>query len=132
MTDYRKQAHDWAGPGREAMVDAIAKFLHFNESMHMHEDIEAECCAYCWLRAGKAIRALVHSGLTIDSRADEFMALRIPHPEIHPVYADELECLKCNARVARAGEFEPTLAALLALGQGHECLPRVEGGGDDA
>lgn len=68
MADYRQQAYDWAGPGREAMVDAIADFLHFNESLHMHEDIEAKCCAYCWLRAGKAIRALVNAGVEIGAK----------------------------------------------------------------
>lgn len=62
-TDYRAQAHRWGGPGREALVDAIALFLHHNESLHMHEDVGAACCAYCWLRAGKAILALTQAGL---------------------------------------------------------------------
>lgn len=61
--DYRAQAYIFAGPGRELMVDAIARFLHRNESLHMHEDIGDPCCAYCWLRAGKAVLALVNGSL---------------------------------------------------------------------
>lgn len=66
-TDYRALALEFAGPGREAMVDAIAPFLHRNESLHMHEDIGKTCCAYCWLRAGKAVMALVSAGILLNA-----------------------------------------------------------------
>lgn len=60
---YRDQAYEWAGPGRQPMVDAVAAKLHFNESLHMHENVEGNSCSYCWLRAGKAVRALAEAGL---------------------------------------------------------------------
>lgn len=69
MTDYRAQAIKWAGAERAAMVDAIAPFLHHNESLHMHEDIGESCCAYCWLRAGKAVMALAAAGLLPGAQA---------------------------------------------------------------
>lgn len=61
--DYRQQAYEWAGRGREQMVDAIAAKLHYNESLHLHDNIDGKCCAYCWLRAGKAVLALADAGL---------------------------------------------------------------------
>lgn len=39
-------------------VRRVAQLLHSNESMHMHEWIEADVCAYCALRASRAVRAL--------------------------------------------------------------------------
>lgn len=62
MADYREQALKWAGPGRETAVDLVQAKLHFNESLHLHENIGDASCAYCWLRAGRAVMALAESG----------------------------------------------------------------------
>lgn len=65
--DYRARAYKWAGPGVEKHVDAVAKSLHYNESLHMHDlsdpNDDTGACAYCWLRAGRAVHALMKSGL---------------------------------------------------------------------
>ena len=66
MTDYRALAYEMAGPGNEKHVDAVAKANHYNESIHMH-DLGVEkrhhgACSYCWLRAGRPVRALVGTG----------------------------------------------------------------------
>ncbi len=63
MADYREQAQQWAGPGRETAVDLVQAKLHFNESLHLHENIGDASCAYCWLRAGRAVMALAEAGL---------------------------------------------------------------------
>lgn len=39
-------------------VRRIAETLHRNESMHMHEWIDMDVCAYCALRASRAVRQL--------------------------------------------------------------------------
>jgi len=79
-TDYRAQAVQWAGPEREAMVDVVALFLHRNESLHMHEAIGEPCCAYCWLRAGKAVMALVTTGVRLLS-ANEMLKILEEAPD---------------------------------------------------
>ena len=64
--DYRALAYEMAGPGNEKHVDAVAAELHYNESLHMHnlgeEKKQHGQCAYCWLRAGRAVHALVQTG----------------------------------------------------------------------
>ena len=74
MTDYRAQAHKWAGPGNESYVNAIAASLHYNESLHMHnlgkEKKQQGACEYCWLRAGRAVYALVRAGVTLAAPGD--------------------------------------------------------------
>lgn len=74
MTDYRAQAHKWAGPGNEKHVDTIAVSLHYNESIHMHDlakkEIEHDACGYCWLRAGRAVYALIGAGVTLATPGD--------------------------------------------------------------
>lgn len=64
--DYRAQAYHMAGAGNEKAVDAVAAELHYNESLHMHnlgdEKKEHGACSYCWLRAGRAVHALVAIG----------------------------------------------------------------------
>jgi hypothetical protein len=58
--DYEQIANDVAGPGHRKLIRAIAEANHYNESMHMHEDIHRnEPCSYCWLRAGRAVRVMV-------------------------------------------------------------------------
>lgn len=65
-TDYRAQAYIWAGAGNEKLVDAVAADLHYNESLHLHilgeEKAQHGQCVYCWLRAGRAVRALANIG----------------------------------------------------------------------
>lgn len=57
--DYQQIANDIAGPDCREAVRVVAEKLHYNESMHLHEGSERkEPCSYCWLRAGKAVRAL--------------------------------------------------------------------------
>ncbi|GAA0705032.1 hypothetical protein GCM10010193_70090 [Kitasatospora atroaurantiaca] len=57
--DYERIANEFAGPNAQDMVRAVAENLHYNESMHMHEQIEAtEPCSYCWLRAGRSVRVM--------------------------------------------------------------------------
>lgn len=72
-TDYRAQAYAWAGPGNEIHVDVIASRLHYNESLDMHElgreKKEHGACAYCWLRAGRAVRALIDAGALTTTKA---------------------------------------------------------------
>lgn len=71
---YRAQAYAWAGSGLTSHVDAIAARLHYNESLDLHtlgeETRQHGACAYCWLRAGKAVRALVDAGLITPGRPD--------------------------------------------------------------
>jgi hypothetical protein len=72
-TDYRAQAYAWAGPGNEIHVDVIVSRLHYNESLHMHhlgvEKKQHGACEYCWLRAGRAVRALVDAGALATTKA---------------------------------------------------------------
>lgn len=50
----------WMADNAEEQVEQVALFLHANESLHMHENVgDAAPCDYCYLRAGKAIRALL-------------------------------------------------------------------------
>lgn len=61
--DYRAHAYELAGPGSEHLVDAVAGSLHYNESLHMHqlgdEEVQNGACSYCWLRAGRSVRAVL-------------------------------------------------------------------------
>lgn len=44
--------------GDAGLLRQVAQKLHYNESMHMHDDIESkDPCRYCWLRAGRALAA---------------------------------------------------------------------------
>lgn len=65
--DYRATAMAWvAEPDHRPMVEAIAKHLHANESLHEHHHVEhTEPCSYCWLRAAKAVQAIERSGQRI-------------------------------------------------------------------
>jgi hypothetical protein len=40
----------------DPVVRAVAQMLHGNESMHMHEYISSEICAYCALRTSRVLR----------------------------------------------------------------------------
>lgn len=62
--DYRRNAiHRAGGPEHEAAVEAVARFLHGQESIRMHEGIwQKEPCMYCWIRAGNSLQALRDAG----------------------------------------------------------------------
>jgi hypothetical protein len=127
MTDYRKQAHDWAGPGREAAVDIVQAKLHFNESLHMHQDIDKTSCAYCWLRAGKAVMALAEAGLLPVPLAvwslqdDEYANTFGGQPE---VFASEraarAEAVRCYRDANQIGLFEDDPEPDFAWREHHE------------
>lgn len=74
----RAHAYKMGGAGRESFVDALAKQLHHNESLHLHTlpGDEGEACKYCYLRAGRAVGALVPATdpVTITT-ADQLRAL---------------------------------------------------------
>lgn len=40
----------------DALVRAVAERLHSNESMHMHDYIQATICPYCALRTSRVLR----------------------------------------------------------------------------
>lgn len=63
-TDPRAQAYEWAGPGRHLDVDVIATRLHANEPAYLHSlrPLTYGACGDCWLRAGRAVAALVDAG----------------------------------------------------------------------
>ncbi|WP_141576184.1 hypothetical protein [Actinomadura sp. WMMA1423] len=67
MTSSEEQhARRLAGVHNQDAVERIARHLHANESLHMHQRVEdTDPCEYCWLRAGKAIHALRAAGLPI-------------------------------------------------------------------
>jgi hypothetical protein len=73
--DYRAQAYHMAGAGNEKHVDNVAAELHYNESLHMHdlgrEKKQHGACSYCWLRAGRAVHALVKTGAIAAQRLAE-------------------------------------------------------------
>lgn len=77
MTDYRAVAMAWvAEPDHRPMVEAIAKHLHYNESLHLHDMVEGrEPCSYCWLRAAKAVQAIERAGQHI-----------VPKPPVLPTW----------------------------------------------
>ena len=75
--DYRRAAERMAGPGRQGLVRAVAEHHHFNESLHMHQDIGSrEPCSYCWLRAGRAVQILAQNGALLDGPLAEVHAER--------------------------------------------------------
>jgi hypothetical protein len=70
--DYRSIALNIAGHEHADKVDAVAAELHYGESMHMHDMPQnGKPCSYCWLRAGRAVRAMVRlaGGYGIDGAA---------------------------------------------------------------
>lgn len=73
MIDYRATAMAWiAEAEHRPAVEAIAKHLHYNESLHLHDMVERrEPCSYCWLRAAKAVQAVEQSGRRIVPKPPE-------------------------------------------------------------
>jgi len=68
-TRYRDAVLAGLAEDQKPAVIAVAEFLHRNESLHMHEDIEKkEPCAYCWLRAKYAYAATQQAGFVIVRR----------------------------------------------------------------
>jgi hypothetical protein len=56
MSAEKRRGLELGGLGREKLVEAVAKDLHANESMHLHRDVGSRIpCGYCWLRAGRAV-----------------------------------------------------------------------------
>ncbi|MEO3860946.1 hypothetical protein [Acrocarpospora sp. B8E8] len=81
MTNYRKIANEFAGPGHEGLVEAIAVYHHGYESMHMHQDIGKRVCSYCWLRAGRAVGVMVSRGALAVGVLAEVLAERARQDE---------------------------------------------------
>lgn len=114
MTDYRAQAYSWGGAGNESRVDAIARDLHYNESLHLHnlgdKDVQHGACEYCWLRAGRAVRALVRTNLlTVPESAAPIRAVARP---VRPgqIWADKSRSYK--GREVRVIEVDATHAVV--------------------
>lgn len=112
--DLRTHAYSMAGPGNERRVDAIARDLHYNESIHMHnladDNVQHGACEYCWLRAGRAVRALVRTDLLT---VPEQMAPKPSAPgPVRPgqIWADKYPGNK--GRTVRVAEVEATHAVV--------------------
>lgn len=76
MTHYREIAMQCVTDPHRADVEAIAKHLHANESLHLHDCIEGpEPCSYCWLRAAKAVQAIERTGRAVVSEPAEHARL---------------------------------------------------------
>jgi hypothetical protein len=56
--DYEQIANETAGPDASEALRYMAEALHRGESMHTHAEIQQDVCSYCWLRAGRAMRAV--------------------------------------------------------------------------
>lgn len=68
-THYRDMTLAGLAEDQKPAVIAVAEFLHRNESLHMHEDVEKkEPCAYCWLRAKYAYAAMQQAAFVIVRR----------------------------------------------------------------
>ena len=62
VRDYKQAANKLAGPGRGRQVLTVAKALHAAEPTRLHVDSDDTYpCPYCWLRAGRAVRAMAES-----------------------------------------------------------------------
>lgn len=74
-TDYRAIAMAWVTElDHRPAVESIAKHLHANESLHLHDCTEGpEPCSYCWLRAAKAVQAIERDGCFIAAPPPERM-----------------------------------------------------------
>lgn len=86
----RAHAYKMGGTGRESLVDALAKQLHHNESLHLHTlpGDEGDACRYCYLRAGRSVGALapVVPSLIGPLTAEEWCSLRLGGLEDDPLY----------------------------------------------
>lgn len=65
-----------AGPDAHEALRVTAAALHRGESIHMHDNVgDKEPCSYCWLRAGRALRALRefsgHPAIVAESTGDD-------------------------------------------------------------
>jgi hypothetical protein len=76
----------------------------------------------------EAAHAATRSFDRLTKRATAFSAVAFKLPDPTPLYAEEVECPRCKAIMAKApvGRRQ-TLGDLLALAAGHDCLPRVHG-----
>lgn len=89
MTDYRAIALAWvAEPDHRPAVEAAAKHLHYNESLHLHDVDGTEPCSYCWLRAAKTVQAIERDGQRI-----------VPAEMVAGIRADREQARKENERL---------------------------------
>jgi hypothetical protein len=90
MTDYRAVAMAWvAEADHRPMVEAAARHLHANESIHLHDlSGGSEPCSYCWLRAAKAIQAIERSGQHIVKALTPEQFAEIEAADLHSLQAD--------------------------------------------
>ncbi|MCP9947194.1 hypothetical protein [Actinomadura madurae] len=103
MTSSEEQhARHLAGTHNQDALEKIARFLHANESIHMHQRIEdKEPCEYCWLRAGKALAALRQAGLPVVLGPDPVIA-----DEPVEVEAEVLHALEAAGSVGDRAEVQ--------------------------
>lgn len=105
MTSSEEQhARHLAGTHNQDALEKIARFLHANESIHMHQRIEdKEPCEYCWLRAGKALAALRQAGLPVVLGPDPVIADEPVEVEAEVLHALEAAGSVGTAPRCRAG-----------------------------
>ncbi|NEA21561.1 hypothetical protein [Actinomadura bangladeshensis] len=61
-----QHARKLAGAANQEALERIARHLHANESLHMHQRVgDKDPCEYCWLRAGKALWALREAAIPV-------------------------------------------------------------------
>lgn len=105
--EYRRAAEQMAGPGREDLLRTVAEYHHYNESLHMHQDIGSrEPCSYCWLRAGRAVQILAQQGALLDGPLAEVRAERARQDERwgeqnHPDGTHDCQDTRAYADMAR-------------------------------
>jgi outer membrane murein-binding lipoprotein Lpp len=113
--DYRAIAMQWVTEPHRADVDAIARHLHYNESLHLHENVESkEPCWYCWLRAAKAVQAI--------ERADRRISKSADHNELRDKRTDLLNIRGILSPQGRSLSLGPVVPMPL----GDEVAPAVE------
>lgn len=98
-TNYRILAHKAGGYGNEHLVDAVARALHYSESIHAHNIYDNgyekpyskfKTCSYCLLRAGRSVNALAQMKALIVHDAPEPEPPAGPQPSA--VASDEAAC----------------------------------------
>ncbi|MFE9099906.1 hypothetical protein [Actinomadura geliboluensis] len=97
ISSEEQRARDIAGAANQDALEAIARHLHANESLHMHQRIEDKApCEYCWLRAGNAILALRIAGLPVVLGPDPVQAAE--PVEVEAAVLHELETLAARGK----------------------------------
>jgi excisionase family DNA binding protein len=127
MTDYRQIAGEIAGAGHDDLIHAVATRLHANDPPHLHIDADQpEPCAYCWLRAGRAVRVMVTVGAVADSYLKPgLVAVRLGvsnRTVYRMIESGELAAL----RLGRT--YQVSAASAFAMIDAHLARPPVPGG----